>query len=186
MLRINPVSDGVVVPTYCAPGCVPHDNGSLFVGYDQIALLKFARPQPGSTARAQLSLNFLTSFSDYHDIALFGAGSAVGALAADDVAAWRAGEFVSLGTVTVLGDISSADVYVDVTTFVTSAGSPYLIFAVGAASDEVLSSLEENGGYTSQLLLTPVPEPSEAALMFAGLLTLAGWLRRRALRAATA
>lgn len=85
-----------------------------------------------------------------------------------------------LGWAPVIDSFSSGSAIVDVTRFVRSEPGPYLVFGVFSSSPLELGSLELGDDTAARLVLTQaVPEPSEAALMFAGLLSLGAWLRRR-------
>ena len=75
---------------------------------------------------------------------------------------------------------AAEEILLDVTGFVQGTPATYLAFSLrGREGYDVFASVETVYGFPSQLILAQVPEPVPGALMFAGLLTLAGWLRRR-------
>lgn len=155
----------------------------LLAGANRVGLVKFKRPESGNgIEQAWLSLNFLYGNSYSRDITVYAYGARTGQLETSDLWTLMGGEpqLISLGTLHIISPAAGEDIYVDVSTFVRASGSPYLAFAMQSSDVDLLSSLEANHGHASQLILAQVPEPSEAALMFAGLLTLAGCLRRRA------
>ncbi|MFG6430422.1 PEP-CTERM sorting domain-containing protein [Roseateles sp. LYH14W] len=175
-LRQNPVSDGDA----CA-GCAYFVESSfVYVVGSLTGQVKFATPLSTNVGRAWLSLNRLGGTADAHAVSVFGVGSDSVQLAIGEL---RAGSL--LGELQIPAGLSAGqEVFLDVTDFVRSTPAAYLsfnLYSTGAV--DLFSSLEINEGLPSQLILSAVPEPSEAALMFAGLLTLAGWLRRRAFKA---
>lgn len=154
----------------------------LLAGANRVGLVKFSRPESGhGIEQAWLSLNFLYESSHSRDITVYAYGSGTGQLDTSDLWTLMGGEpqLISLGTLHITSPAAGEDIYIDVSTFVRASGSPYLAFAMQSSDVDLLSSLEANHGHASQLILTQVPEPSEAALMFAGLLSLAAWLRRQ-------
>jgi len=183
-MRIDAVSDGWVwTEGASCPACGTYfvDDVDLWLLPDYVALVKFQRPVGGAGAeRAWLSLSFLSERTEPQDIKVHAFGSEVGGLAVQDLQAFLSRRDHPLGTLPVLEAAFGEEVFFDVSGFVGTAADPYLVFALSANNFAALGSLEVNNGHGVQLLLAAVPEPSEAALMFAGLLTLAGWLRRRA------
>jgi hypothetical protein len=153
----------------------------MWTGYLQTALIKFVRPQNvGATAEVVLSLNVLAGYTVWGTVTIYGFGSAVGGLVASDGEMLVSPDAQLLGWAPVVDSFSSGSATVDVTSFVRSEPGPYLVFAVTSSSLLELGSLEVGDDVSARLLLTQaVPEPSEAALMFAGLLGLGAWLRRR-------
>ncbi|MBI3347644.1 MAG: PEP-CTERM sorting domain-containing protein [Burkholderiales bacterium] len=151
--------------------------------------MKFERPAVGSGVdRAWLALNFYYGAGNYFDVGVHAYGTNVGSLSPDDALDGVPSRYYSyVGSLQGSAAAEGEEIYFDVTDVVKATGSPYLAFVVQSGSGVVvLSSLEANYGHASQLILTQVPEPSEAALMAAGLLGLAAWLRRRAARVAAA
>lgn len=138
------------------------------------------RPTPchaGGVTQALLSLSHYAHPVYAHDVRVYGFGAGAAQLAASE----QAGGTL-LGTLHMQSTENggTGDELFDVTGFVRATAAPYLGFRLEAADEfgqDILGSVEY--GRPAQLILTQVPEPSEAALLCAGLLTLAGWLRRR-------
>ena len=82
------------------------------------------------------------------------------------------------------GNLSAGEeVLLEVTDFLRGTSAPYITFrlhSIYPSTYVTFTSLENNNGRPSQLILTAIPEPTAGMLMFAGLLSLAAWLRRRA------
>lgn len=150
-------------------------------GYLQTALIKFERPQnAGDITGALLSLKVLAGYTVWGTVTIYGFGSADGSLVPGDGTALVSADAQLLGWAPVIDSFSSGSAIVDVTRFVRSEPGPYLVFGVFSSSPPELGSLELGDDTAARLVLTQaVPEPSEAALMFAGLLSLGAWLRRR-------
>ncbi len=170
---MNPLSDGTV----CV-GCESViDDGYLYVDGSSHGLVKFAGVSGGGVTQALLSLSHYAHPVYAHDVRVYGFGAATAALAASE----QAGGTL-LGTLHMHSTLNggTGDELFDVTAFVGGTAAPYLGFRLEAVDEfglDILGSMEY--GRPAQLILTQVPEPAEAALMCAGLLTLAGWLRRR-------
>ena len=167
---MSPVSDGHV-----CRGCDQVvDDGYVIVAGATQGLLKFAGV-PREVTSAVLSLSYSAYPVYEHDVRIYGFESATAEIAASEQ---DVGSL--LGTLHISAVYGASDPFLDVTSFVSGTSARYLGFRL-EAGDEFsvtwLGSLEYGGA--AQLFLMPVPEPSEAALMFAGLLSLAAWLRRR-------
>ena len=172
-MRRNPVSDGDV-----CYGCDYFvDRSYVLVSSGTQGVVKFPGevPNPGID-RAWLSLNLIWLPPSESSVRIYGLGSSTAQLALSELGAGSL-----LGTVRIPAD-NWSDVFLDVTDFVRGTPAAYLAFTLQSANGQAMafSSLELNQGNPVQLILTQVPEPAHGALMFAGLLTLAGWLRRRA------
>jgi PEP-CTERM motif len=172
-IAINPTADGSL---YTCAGCNTVSDGAyvLTSGYIQGAV-KFSTSQitSGFTG-ALLSLNpyGLPLWGPTVDV--YGYGTAIGALNVTDA---NAGSF--LGTLTLPANLGyGQDAYFDVTSFVSSINSPFVAFNLRSSGTNVFSSLEYNYGHPSQLLITPVPEPSSIVLISAGLLAVLRTRRR--------
>jgi hypothetical protein len=165
MITINPIADGSV--GVCA-GCntVFDDSYVLISDYIQ-GTVKFSTSQvKGGISQALLSLNpyGLPLWGPTVDV--FGYETSIAPL---DVTDANAGSF--LGTLPLPDSLRyGEDVYFDVTSFVAGVKSPYVGFNLRSPGLDIFSSLEYNYGHPSQLLITPVPEPSSLLLVGAGLL----------------
>lgn len=170
---LNPVSDGAV----CIGCDRVADDGYLVVAGDTHGLVKFAAVAGGGVTQALLSLSHYAHPVYAHDVRVYGFGAGMAQLAASEQ-----GGGTLLGTLHMQSTEhgGTGDERFDVTGFVRATAVPYLGFRLEAADEfglDILGSMEY--GRPAQLILAQVPEPGEAALLCAGLLTLAGWLRRR-------
>jgi hypothetical protein len=166
-IAINPTVDGSL---YTCIGCNTVSDGAYVLtdGYIQGAV-KFSTSQiTGSFTEALLSLNPYALPLWGPTVDVYGYGTAIGAL---DVTDANAGSF--LGTLTLPANLGyGQDAYFDVTSFVSSIKSPFVAFNLRSSGTNVFSSLEYNYGHPSQLLITPVPEPSSIFLISIGLLAI--------------
>ena len=175
VLVIDPTSDGSL---YVCPGCSIVSEGDyvLVSGYIQ-GDVKFASNSiSGAVTQALLSLNPYGLPLSGNEVAIYGYGTAIGAL--DDTDA-DAGTL--LGVLILPANLGyGEDVYFDVTSFVAGTNAPFLAFNLRTTDTDVFSSLEFNYGHPSQLLVTTtaIAEPASAALLLAGLFALAGVSRR--------
>jgi hypothetical protein len=173
-VRLDPVSAGDAC-TSCTSFI---SDGVVVVGADHRGLFKFAAPLPaGGVGQAWLSLNRIWASGGGHEISVYGVGSSSEGLLIAELGAGRL-----LGTLQMPGSIYiGEEILLDVTGFVQGTPASYLAFSLtGSDGYDVFSSVETAYGLPSHLILAQVPEPGPGALMFAGLLTMAGWLRRRA------
>jgi hypothetical protein len=171
---INPTADGSL---YTCISCNTVSDGAYVLMSDYIqGSVKFSTSQlTGSFTEALLSLNPYALPLWGPTVDVYGYGTAIGAL---DVSDANAGSF--LGTLTLPDNLGfGQDVYFDVTSFVSSINSPFVAFNFRSSGTNVFSSLEYNYGHPSQLLITPVPEPTSIFLVSIGLLAM---LRLRARR----
>jgi hypothetical protein len=171
ILVIDPTSDGSL---YVCPGCNVVSEGDyvLVSGYIQ-GDLKFASNSiSGTVTQALLSLNPYGLPLLGSEVAIYGFGADIGALDESDA---NAGVF--LGTLILPANLGyGEDVYFDVTPFVAGTIAPFLAFNLRTTDTDVFSSLEYNYGHPSQLHVTTtaIAEPAPVALLFAGLVALAG------------
>jgi len=174
-LRHNPISDGDL----CG-GCESYvDQSYLWVSPTHNAFVKFSNVAFGQTFdRAWLSVNFYQPLPQQRQLLrVLGFDSVSGQLQFNE--RFEGAEIAVQGLPASLA--VGETVLFDVTDFVRETSAPFLVFRLqGGGGDLLLSSLEVNHGLPAQLILTAVPEPTGGPLMFAGLLSLAGWLRRRA------
>ena len=173
-LTINPTSDGSL---YTCDGCNVVSDGAYVLagGYIQGAVKFSSASISGTVSQAFLTLNpyGLPLWGPTVDV--YGYGTAIGHL---DVTDANAGTF--LGTLVLPSDLGyGEDAFFDVTAFVATTDAPFLAFNLRTTGTDVFSSIEYNYGHPSQLLVTAVPEPAQAALLIAGLLAVCGVSRRR-------
>jgi hypothetical protein len=175
VLVIDPTSDGSL---YVCPGCniVSEGDFVLVSGYIQ-GDVKFASNSiSGTVTQALLSLNPYGLPLFGNEVAIYGYGTAIGALDDSDADAGTL-----LGILILPANLGyGEDVYFDVTSFVAGTIAPFLAFNLRTTDTDVFSSLEFNYGHPSQLLVTTtaIAEPAPLALLFAGLLALGGISRR--------
>jgi len=173
-LVIDPTSDGSL---YVCAGCniVSEGDYVLVSGYIQ-GDVKFASGSiPGTITQALLSLNPYGLPLYGSEVAIYGYGTAIGALDDSDADAG-----VLLGTLVLPAALGyGEDAYFDVTKFVTDTSAPFLAFNLRTTDTDVFSSLEYNYGHPSQLIVTTaLAEPAPVALILAGLVALVGIPRR--------
>ena len=173
-LVIDPTSDGSL---YVCAGCniVSEGDYVLVSGYIQ-GDVKFASGSiPGTITQALLSLNPYGLPLYGSEVAIYGYGTAIGALDDSDADAG-----VLLGTLVLPATLGfGEDAYFDVTNFVAGTNAPFLAFNLRTTDTDVFSSLEFNYGHPSQLIVTTaLPEPAPIALILAGLVALGGIPRR--------
>lgn len=173
-LVIDPTSDGSL---YVCGGCniVSDDSYVLVGGYIQ-GDVKFASGSiPGAITQALLSLNPYGLPLFGNEVAIYGYGTALGALDDSDADAG-----VLLGTLILPATLGyGEDAYFDVTSFVAGTSAPFLAFNLRTSDTDVFSSLEFNYGHPAQLVVTTIAEPAPMALILAGLLAVGGVSRRR-------
>lgn len=175
VLVIDPTSDGSL---YVCAGCniVSEGDYVLVAGYIQ-GDIKFASASiSGAVTQALLSLNPYGLPLEGNEVAIYGYGTAIGALDDSDADAGTL-----LGILVLPANLGyGEDVYFDVTSFVAGTNAPFLAFNLRTTGADVFSSLEFNYGHPSQLLVTTkaIAEPAPVALLLAGLLALAGFSRR--------
>ncbi len=170
---INPTADGSL---YTCIGCNTVSDGAYVLTSSYIqGAVKFSTSQiMGSFTEALLSLNPYALPLWGSTVDVYGYGTAIGAL---DVTDANAGSF--LGTLSLPANLGyGQDAYFDVTSFVSSINSPFVAFNLRSSGTNVFSSLEYNCGHPSQLLITPVPEPSSIFLISIGMLAIL-YTRRR-------
>lgn len=173
---MNPVSDGDA----CNRCDQFVDYAYVLVSSNDQGLVKFSGASSGTgVGRAWLSLNLYGGPVYERDINIYGIGSASDQLAMSELGAGSLLGTLRIPASTAIGE----EVLFDVTRFVRDTSDPFLAFTLQSAGSGyyvAFSSLEYNHGQPAQLILTQVPEPGAGALMFAGLIGLAAWLRRRA------
>ena len=173
-LTLDPTSDGSL---YTCAGCNIVADGAYLMasGYIQGAVKFSSAPIHGTVTQALLSVNLYGLPLWGSDVAVYGYGTTQGQLVADDA---NAGTF--LGTLHLPANLGyGQDAFFDVTGFVAATHAPYLAFNLRSSGTDVFSSLEYNDGHAAQLLVSSVPEPSQPALLAAGLLAMGLLLRRR-------
>jgi hypothetical protein len=171
LVTVNPTSDGSL---YTCVGCnTVSDRGDVLVsGYIQGAI-KFATTSiQGQVSSALLTLNPYALPLWGANVDIYGYGTTTGTLNASDA---NAGTF--LGTLSLpVGLGYGQDAYFDVTSFIASIHAPFIAFNLRTTGTDDFSSLEDNYGHPSQLLVNAVPEPASLVLFLAGILVL--FLRR--------
>ncbi|MCV2366473.1 PEP-CTERM sorting domain-containing protein, partial [Paucibacter sp. DJ1R-11] len=175
-LTINPTSDGSL---YTCSGCNVVSDGAyvLASGYIQGAVKFSSAPITGPVTQAVLTLNPYGLPLWGTNVDVYGYGTTIGQL---DVTDANAGTF--LGTLVLPSNLGyGQDAFFDVTAFVANTTAPFLAFNLRTTGTDVFSSMEYNYGHPSQLLVTTaaVPEPTQAALLAAGLFAVYGLSRRR-------
>jgi hypothetical protein len=174
LLTLDPTSDGSL---YVCDSCSIVSDGAyvLVAGYIQGDVKFASNATVGTITQALLSLNPYALPLFGSEVAVYGYGTAIGALDDSDA---NAG--VYLGTLVLPADLGfGEDVFFDVTSFVAATSAPFLAFNLRTTDVDVFSSLEYNYGHPSQLLLsTTLPEPAPAALLLAALMAFAAGARR--------
>lgn len=159
---INPTSDGSL---YVCGGCTVVNDGAyvLTSGYIQ-GEIKFSTASiAGLITKVLLTINPYGLPLGAKEVAIYGYGTSIGQLDESDA---NAGTF--LGTLVLPDTLGfGQDAFFDVTSFVSLTHSPYLAFNLRTTGTDVFSSLEYNYGHPSQLLVSAVAEPSDAALLLA-------------------
>jgi len=149
-------------------------------------VLKFSRASLGTGfARVTLALNVAEYGTGEAEVLVSAYGSAKANVVGSE--AYQGNGY--LGVLLFPSEAIGQEFYLDVTSFVQQSTGAYLAFQLSAGQGLVVSGLSFNAGHASQLVVTPsaaIPEPGEAYLLAAGLLTLAAWLRRRADKTAPA
>lgn len=167
-ILIQPSDDAAL---YTCAGCNTLSNGLylLVSGYIQGAVKFPTNSISGTVTQALLSVNpyALPLFGLNVDVYGFTSNNAL--ISASDA---NAGSF--LGTMILPSNLGGGeDAFFDVTNFVSIANAPYIGFNLRnqPVDMDVFSSIENNYGHPSQLLVTSVPvsEPSAGILLLAGL-----------------
>ena len=174
---VKPTSDGSL---YVCAGCNVVSDGAYLMaaGYIQgdvkFSMAGLRQPQ----TQVLLTLNPYGEPLWGKDVAIYGFGTSIGALAASDA---NAGTYI--GTLVLPDNLGyGQDATFDVTAFVNSVRSDYVAFNLRTTGTDVFSSLEYNYGHPAELLATAaaVPEPANASLMLMGaLVASAGMALRR-------
>jgi hypothetical protein len=162
-LVINPSDDGLIDDD----GDVSND--SYFITYGpKRAVIEFPTDQISRPIEeAYLSVNpYALPLRDY-TIEVYGYESNDGILTSLD---YDAGNFI--GILYLPEDIDfGEDAYMNVTGFLRGISTPFVGFNLRSepGKADVFSSLEINYDHSSQLLISPIPEPSTIILILAGL-----------------